>query len=427
MTRLKLLSSETFSSLGVRNFRLFFAGQTISQVGNWLTLVAQALLVLKLTGNGFAVGLLTAFQFAPVLLLGPWAGLVADRSDKRKLLMTVQVFAMAQSFALGALAFMDHPPVAALYVIALLGGVATAFDNPARRSFVVEMVDAEHVNNAVGLNSALMTGSRIIGPALAGLLISTVGYGWCFVVDGVTYLAVIAGYLMMDPSAIRRGPATPRGKGQVRAGFRYAMGKDELRIPLVMMAIIGTLAFNFTVVFPLLIKQTFHGSDATFTAFFSVVSVGSLVGALYTARRKSISIHDVVVSAALFGVFMLVLSVVPNLAVAFPVGVLFGAASIGFMTASTSIVQVEADPSMRGRVLALQAMVFLGSTPIGGPIVGQLCDWLGPRAGVALGGFATVGAAAYGWAASRRLPRGEFDEEVPTPGAAPAAPALAKA
>lgn len=405
MTRLRLLSDETFSSLSIRNFRLFFGGQTISQVGNWLTLVAQALLVLKITGNGFAVGLLTAFQFVPVLVLGPWAGLIADRSDKRKLLMRVQLFAMAQSFVLGALAFMDRPPVGAIYAVALLGGVATAFDNPARRSFVVEMVDDEHVNNAVSLNSALMTGSRVIGPALAGLLITTVGYGWCFIVDAVTYVAVIVGYRMMDPDAIRRGPVTPRGKGQVRAGLRYAMGKDELRIPLVMMAVIGTLAFNFTVVMPLLVKESFGGSDATFTLFFSVISVGSLVGALSTARRTAISIHDVVVSAALFGVFMLLLAVAPNLWFAFPIGVAFGAASIGFMTASTSIVQVEAEPAMRGRVLALQAMVFLGSTPIGGPLVGQVCDWFGPRAGVALGGVATIGAAGYGFVASRRLGR----------------------
>ena len=404
MTRLRLLSSETFSSLSIRNFRLFFAGQSISQVGNWLTLVAQALLVLKITGNGVAVGLLTAFQFAPVLLLGPWAGLVADRSDKRKLLMRVQMFAMAQSFALGALAFMDRPPVGAIYAIAFFGGVATAFDNPARRSFVVEMVDGEHVNNAVSLNSALMTGSRVVSPALAGLLISTVGYGWCFIVDAVSYVAVIIGYRMMDPTKIHAGPVTPRGKGQVRAGLRYAMGKDELRIPLLMMAIIGTLAFNFTVVMPLLIKDVFHGSDATFTIFFSVISLGSLFGALYTARRRAVSIHDVVVSAAVFGVAMLVLAVAPNLWFAFPVGVVFGAASIGFMTASTSIVQVEADPAMRGRVLALQAMVFLGSTPIGGPIVGLVCDWFGARAGVALGGVATVAAAGYGFWALRHLP-----------------------
>ncbi|MFN8052202.1 MAG: MFS transporter [Acidimicrobiales bacterium] len=405
MTRFEHATRETFSSLAVRNFRLFFCGQMISQVGNWLTLIAQALLVLKLTGNGFAVGLLTACQFLPVLLLGPWAGLVADRSDKRKLLVIVQVFAMLQSFALAALAFMSHPFVPGIYAVAFLGGIATAFDNPARRSFVVEMVEGDKVNNAVSLNSALMTGSRIIGPALAGLLISTVGYGWCFAVDGLTYIAVLVGYGLMDASKFRPGPVAARGRGQVRAGLRYALSVPELRIPLVMMSIIGTLAFNFSVVIPLLVKRSFGGSESTFTILFSVISVGSLIGALTTARRTEIDLRHVVSAAAMFGVSMAVFAVAPNLAFAFPVGVVLGAASIGFMTASTAIVQMRSDPSMRGRVLALQAMVFLGSTPIGGPILGAVCDWLGPRYGVGLGALSAIVAAAYGWSASRRVDR----------------------
>ena len=178
----------TFESLRVRNFRLFFSGQLISQIGNWLTLIAQALLVLKLTDSGFALGLLAACQFGPVLVLGAWAGLVADRSDKRKLLMIVQTFAMMQSFALAFIAFMHHPAVAAIYAVAVLGGIATAFDNPARRAYVVEMVPEANVQNAVSLNSALMTGSRVVGPALAGVLITTVGYGWTFATDGLSYL-----------------------------------------------------------------------------------------------------------------------------------------------------------------------------------------------------------------------------------------------
>jgi MFS family permease len=396
----------------------------ISQVGNWLTLVAQSLLVLKVTGSGWNVGVLTACQFLPVLLFGPWAGLVADRSDKRKLLMIVQVFAMAQSFALAALAFMDHPPLNGLYAVAFCGGLAMAFDNPARRSIVVEMVDEDRVNNAVSLNSALMTSSRIVGPALAGLLISTVGYGWCFLADGITYVAVLVGYGLMNPDQIRRGPVPARGKGQVRAGLRYVWSVADLRVPLLMMAIIGTLAFNFSVVMPLLVKRTFAGSDTTFTILFSVVSVGSLVGALLTARRKQISLHHVVVSSALFGASMLLLAISPSLGWSFPAGLLVGGGSIAFLTASTAIVQVRADPAMRGRVLALQAMVFLGSTPIGGPILGALSDAYGPRWGVAVGGFASLAAALYGWLAARSLPRGEFDEELATqPSDAPLAAA----
>lgn len=202
---MRRLTSETFRSLRVRNFRLFFGGQLISQVGNWLTLVAQALLVLKLTDSGVALGLLAAAQFGPVLVFGPFAGLIADRSDKRRLLLAVQSLAMAQSFLLATLAFSGHPPVLAIYAVAMLGGFCTAFDNPARRSFVVELVPEEDIGNAVSLNSALMTSSRVVGPALAGLLITTVGFGWCFLVDGLSYLAVLAGLWRIDPEQIRKG------------------------------------------------------------------------------------------------------------------------------------------------------------------------------------------------------------------------------
>jgi MFS family permease len=403
---------DTFGSFQHRNFRLFFGGQTISQVGNWLTLVAQTLLVLKLTGSGVMVGLLTACQFAPVLLLGAWAGLVADRSDKRRLLMGVQVFAMVQSFVLAALAFMDSPPVAAIFGVAFFGGIATAFDNPARRAFVVEMVPEDRVSNAVSLNSALMTGSRIIGPALAGLLISTVGYGWCFALDGLSYIAVLVGYGLMRTDEFRSPEVAPKGKGQIREGLRYARSVPDLWIPLVMMAIIGMLSFNFQVVIPLFVTRTFHSGDTAFTLLFSVISVGSLVGALATARRKEITIRHVVVSAAAFGAAMLLLASTPGLAWAFPVGLLVGGGSIAFMTASTAIVQLRSDPMMRGRVLALQAIVFLGSTPIGGPILGAVSDWFGARAGLALGGVAAIAAAGWGHHAARRIPRLE-DRETP--------------
>ncbi len=392
---------DTFSSLGVRNFRLFFVGQGISQVGNWLTLVTQTLLVLKLTGSGVAVGLLAASQFGPVLLFGAWAGLIADRSDKRKLLIIVQVLAMAQSFGLAALAFMRHPPVVAICAVAFGGGMTLAFDNPARRAFVVELVPEEKVNNAVSLNSAVMTSSRIIGPAVAGLLIHTVGYGWCFLVDGFTYIAVIVGYSLMRTDQLRPSIPTVRGKGQVRDGLRYARATPELWIPLVIMAVVGTLTFNFQVVVPLLVKRTFHGDDLDFTTLFSVISVGALVGALAVARRQVITITHVVRSATGFGLAMLAFAAAPSLAYEFPIGLVVGVASIAFLTSTTAIVQMQADPAMRGRVLALQAIVFLGSTPIGGPILGAICQWLNPRVGVVVGGVAALAAATWGHLAAR--------------------------
>jgi MFS family permease len=391
--------------MAIRNFRLFFGGQLISQVGNWLTLVAQTLLVLHLTGNGLAVGIVAGCQFAPVLVLGAWAGLVADRSDKRKLLLIVQTFAMLQSFALATLAFLPHTPVVGIYLVALLGGIATAFDNPARRAFVVEMVPTDDVQNAVSLNSALMTASRIVGPALAGLLVVTVGYGWCFTLDGISYLAVIAGLWMMNSAELHRGPATPRGKGQVREGLRYARSLPDLWIPLVMMAFVGTLAFNFQVVVPLLVKRTFHGGDVTFTLLFSVLSVGSLAGALAMARRTSTSIRQVVVGSAAFGVALLAFAAAPSLMTAFPIALAVGFTSMVFITGSTAIVQVRSDPSMRGRVLALQAIVFLGTTPIGAPILGLVCDVWNPRVGLVIGGLGALTAAAWGTVAEARWTR----------------------
>jgi MFS family permease len=402
MTRLRHATHDTFQSFAVRNFRLFFGGQLISQIGNWLTLVAQTLLVLKLTDSGYALGGLAAAQFGPVLVFGAFAGLVADRSDKRRLLIIVQTLAMLQSFVLAALAFMDHPPLLAIYFVALFGGLATAFDNPARRSFVVEMVPDENMSNAVSLNSALMTGSRVVGPALAGLLVTTVGFGWCFLLDAVSYLAVIAALWRMNPAELRQAPVTPKGKGQVREGLRYARSIPELWVPLLMTSIIGTLAFNFQTVLPLFATRDLHGSDVTFTWLMSVVSCGSLLGALATARRKTIDVRIVSRNAVIFGIALAFLAFVPNQPSAYAVGFLVGLGSISFMTAATAITQIAATPSMRGRVLALQAIVFLGSTPIGGPIVGAISESFGARYGIALGAVATLAAAGFGFFTIRR-------------------------
>ena len=404
---MRRLTGETFVSFRTRNFRLFFAGQGVSQIGNWLTMVAQTLLVLKLTNSGVALGLLAATQFAPLLVLGPWAGLVADRADKRKLLIVVQVIAMAQSFALAALAFTGNPPLLAVFAVSAIGGFTVAFDNPARRSFVVEMVPEEQMSNAVSLNSALMTSSRVIGPALAGLLVSTVGFGWAFAVDGLSYVAVLVGLAMMRSSELRPAPLAVRGKGQVREGFRYVRSVPDLWVPLVMTAIIGTLAFNFQVVFPLFVTVDLGGADTAFTVLFSVVSVGSLVGALATARRRSIDVRAVALAALLFGVSMAAMVFVPNLFFAEAVGLVVGLGSIAFLTASTAIVQIRAEPSMRGRVLALQAMVFLGSTPIGGPLLGWICEVFGARTGLAVGALSCVGAGTWGLFMARRCRQSE--------------------
>ena len=401
--RIRNIRRDTFKSMHVRNFRLFLGGQLISQVGNWLTMIAMTLLVLKITGNGLAVGIMAACQFLPVLLFGPWAGLIADRSDKRRLLFIVQVVAMLQSFALAALAFMHPTPLIPLYLVALIGGFTIAFDNPARRAFVTEMVPDEDMNNAVSLNSALMTSSRIFGPAIAGLLIHLYGYGWCFLVDAFSYVAVLVCLAMMRTSELRPTPVAVRARGQVREGLRYVRTISELWVPLVMMALVGTFAFNFNVAIPLFVEKSLDGSAAQFTLVLSVMSMGSLVGALSVARRKSISIRDVVIASLVFGTAMTLFAASPSLGVAFPVALLVGFGSISFLTASTAIVQIFAEPNMRGRVLALQATVFLGSTPIGGPVLGAMSDAWGPRSGLVVGALACFAAAAFGLIAGRRL------------------------
>jgi len=391
----------TFRSLRVRNFRLFFVGQLISQIGTWLTTIALTLLVLHRTHSGLAIGALVACQFGPVLLLGAYGGLVADRTDKRRLLLATQTLEMLESFTLGALAFSHHAPLVAFYATALAGGCMLAFDNPVRRSFVPEMVPEREVQNAATLNSALMTSARIFGPALGGLLVVTAGYAWAFTLDAISYLAVIGAIWMMRTEELRQPPRTVRGRGQVREGLRYALDTPELRVPLIMMTIVGTLTFNFAVVLPLFTERTLHGTDTTFTLLYSVLSVGSFAGALLIAHRRSLSVHDIVVASALFGAAMFGLAVVPDIGFAFPVALVVGCASIAFMAASTAIVQVKSDEAMRGRVLAIQAMVFIGSTPIGGPIIGAVCDRYGARSGLVIGGVAALAAGAYGWHAIR--------------------------
>ena len=411
-------------ALRARNFRLFFIGQLISNSGNWLTMVALTLLVLHLTDSGVAVGGLAACQFGPILLLSPFAGLVADRSNKLRLLKTTQIGEMCQSLVLAGFAFMHHAPLAALYLTALAGGCLLAFDNPVRRSFVTEMVPKEDVANAVTLYSALVNSSRIFGPALAGLLVVTVGFGWCFTLDAASYLAVLAALWMMRPDELRTVPVTPRGKGQVRAGLQYVRSVHELWVPFIMLGVVGTLSYNFSVVFPLFVEHALRGNDASYTAVYAVFSAGALVGALVVADRKTVGVRDIVVGAGAFGASMLVLSAVPSVGATFPVVALVGFTSIVFMTATTSIVQIRAEPNMHGRVLALQTVLLIGTTPVGGPIMGAVADALGARIPLVIGGVAAIGAAVFGLVAGRRA-LAAARAEAPPPLAEGEAPELA--
>jgi MFS family permease len=371
----------------------------VSNSGNWLTMIAMTLLVLHRTGSGSAVGWLTACQFGPILVLSSWGGVVADRSDKRRFLFVTQSLEMCQSVGLAALVFL-HAPTGAFYLVAVVGGVLLAFDNPLRRSFVTEMVSPEDIPNAVTLYSALVNTSRIFGPTIAGALVVTLGYGWCFAIDAASYLVVLAALAAMRPEELRRTSPAPRSRGQVRAGIRYVREVPELWISFTMLAVIGTLSYNFSVVFPLFVIKGLGGSDGTYTAVYSVFSVGSLLGALAVARRGTVRLGHIVGGAGVFGVSLLVLAASPGIAVVFPVVLLVGVCSISYVTATTAIVQVRAEPSMHGRVLALQTVLLVGTTPVGGPLLGAIADRLGDRAPLVVGGVAALVAAAGGWAST---------------------------
>ncbi len=389
----------TLSSFRSRNFRLFFAGQTISNTGNWLTRIALTLLVLHRTGSGVAVGVLSACQFGPILVFAPWAGVIVDRTDKRRLLFVTQTLEMGQSLALAALAFLPETPLWAFYLTAVAGGVMLAFDNPVRRTFVNEMVPVEDLPNAVTLYSAMVNLSRIAGPAIAGLLVVSVGYGWCFTLDAVSYTSVLAALAMMRTSELRRLETSPRGTGQIRAGIRYIASVPEIWIPFAMLLIIGTLSYNFTVLFPLFVEKTLHGSDTDFTFLYSIFSTGAVLGALVVARRSTVTIRTVTIGALGLGLSLLALAAMPNVALATLVAALVGGASVAYMTATTAIAQIRADPRMIGRVMAIQAVLFAGTKPIGGPLLGGITDLFGARAAVVVAGVGALVAAAFGWRA----------------------------
>ena len=393
----------TFSSLRHRNFRLFFIGQSISNSGNWLTNVALTLLVLRLTATGVGVGLLAACQFGPMLLFSAWGGAVADRSDKRRLLLVTQSLEMAQSIALAVLAFMSHPPLVALYALALVGGVLLSLDNPLRRSFVSEMVPAEDLPNAVVLYSTIVNLSRIFGPSLAGLLVVTTGYGWCFTIDAVSYLAVIACLLMMRPAELHRQPTPSASTQPVREGLRYVRSVPKLWVSFTMQAAVSMLAYNFNVTLPLFVTKGLGAGEGTFTMLYSVLSFGSVVSALVVAHRTLVTMRDVVRGAAALGVSLLLLSMVPGVAWAVPAVFLVGAASLLYMTGTTTIVQLEARRDMHGRLLALQTVLLGGSAALGGPLLGWIADTAGARMLMVIGGVVSLGAATFGMVMAKRL------------------------
>ena len=381
--------NRTFASLRNRNFRIFFTAQIVSVTGTWMQSIAQMWLVLHLTGSGIALGITAALQFTPILLFGTWGGLLADRVDKRKLLMVTQSAAGLVALVLAGLTLGGVVQLWMVYVLAFGLGMVNVFDNPGRQSFVTEMVGKDQVTNAVGLNSAVFTLARVIGPAIAGVLIAAVGTGWCFLYNGLSYFPVVLALLLMHSWELHRGQPTPRARGQIRAGIRYAWNRPELRFPLLLMLVVGTLAFNFSVLMPLMASFVFHSGASTFGLLMSFMGAGAFVGALVSASREKPS-HGLLAFAGIaFGALLIGAALAPTLPIELLVLLPLGAAMITFQATANSLLQLNSDPVFRGRVMALYVMVFLGSTPIGGPVVGWVAEQFGARSGLGLGGIAT--------------------------------------
>ena len=391
-----------FSSLAVPNYRRYFTGQLISISGNWMQIVAEVWLVLQLTGSGVAVGLTTAAQFAPILLFGAYGGLLADRLDKRALLLGTQAAMVLPAVALFGLVVTGVVEVWMVVALAFVRGTVNALDNPARQSFVIEMVGADRVVNAVSLNSVIVHGARVAGPALAGLLIATVGVASCFLLNALSFAAMIAALRSMAAEELGTPPRAARGRGALRAALRYVARTPELAVPLGMMALVGTLSFNFQVLLPLFARFSFDAGPQTYALLVSTMGLGSIAGALVTGAYVSVTPRVLVGASLAFGGFTALAAAAPTLPLAAAALVLVGAASVTFAAGVNSSLQLAVDPAMRGRVMALYSVVFLGSTPIGAPIAGALSDLAGPRAGLTLGALAALGAAGAGSMVLRR-------------------------
>ena len=371
----------TFASArGSRNFRLFLTGQFISAIGTWMTFTATSWLILTLTGSGTALGINAALAFGPVLVLGPWGGVLADRFDKRRILTFTQSTAAVISLSLATIVFTDVVSLWMVFALSLASGIVISIDNPARQSFYVEMVGEGTLTNAVSLNSAAFTGARIIGPALAGILIATVGMAICFLIDGISYLAVLGALLAMHGAEMHAQQRSARERGHLVAGLRYVWETDALRRPLLVMAVVFTFVFEWQVLVPLLANHTFHAGPGAFGLLSAAAGVGSFIGAIMAANRNERpSMHGLGVWLAAVGVTMALVSVAPTLPVAMVLMVPIGFFAMSFMITGNTMLQLEAKPQARGRVMALYGVVFLGSTPIGAPLVGWLAEILGAR------------------------------------------------
>jgi MFS family permease len=393
---------DMFAALSNRNYRRYITGQAVSLAGTWMQTIAQSWLVLELTGSPTAVGAVVAAQMLPMLLVGPYAGVVADRVDKRRLMIVLQSMMGVLALVLGLLVVTGLVQLWHVYVLAVLLGLNTCFENPVRQSFVLEMVGPRHLRNAVSLNSVLANAARAVGPGVAGLVIAAGGIGLCFLINAATFVAVVVSLARLDTAALAPSVPTPRAPGQLREGLRYVAGEPLIAVPLAMMALVGVFAYEFQVVLPVVAQQTFGGDARAYGFLTAAMGAGAVVGGLVVAARGRTGLRMLMFTALAFGTAMTLVALAPDLTVALAGMALVGAASVAFLSTGNSTLQLAAAPTMRGRVLALMGVAFLGSTPIGGPLVGAISQAWGGRVGLGVGAASCLLAALMAMIAMRR-------------------------
>jgi MFS family permease len=381
-----------FAALHTRNYRLWASGQIVSLIGTWMQRVAQDWLVLTLSGgNGFAVGIVMALQFGPTLILSVWGGVLADRYDKRKLLMITQVFAAVCGLVLGVLDVGNVVELWHVYVIAFILGCSSAIDAPVRQSFTIEMVGQKTLANAIALNSMTFNMARIIGPAISGVLITFVGTGWVFLINAVSFAAVFAALVAMRAKDLYAVERAPRAKGQVRAGFAYVWGRPDLRVMLATIFMVSTFGLNFPLSLAVLARNTFGSGADAYGLLSTTLAVGTLLGATLAARRATPPRLRLFIGAVLaFGVFELLVGLMPNYILVALLLIPTGALNLTFSTSAMNILQMSVPSDMRGRVMGIYMLCFLGGTPIGSPVLGWLADVVDPRAPLVVGGVVSV-------------------------------------
>lgn len=400
---LKRFSRTTFAAFDVPNFRLFMGGQATSLIGTWMQMAAQAWLVLQLTDSATTLGVIAALQTLPVLLLGSYGGVIADRIDKRRAMIFLQAMMGLQAVALGVLTVTHSVHVWEIGALAFILGLNNCFEGPARQSFMLEMVGPEHLRNAVSLNSTMTNVARLLGPGIAGLLIAALGSGWCFLINSVSFIAVISSLMRMNTAELHTVTPTPRAKGQLRAGLKYVRHEPGLLVPLLMALLIGCLAYEFRVTLPYMAQHGLHAGPAIYGFMTSAMGAGAVLGGLVIAGHGRTGVRALIASAFAFGAALMLAALAPTVDLELLALAVTGAASITFMSQANATIQLRAAPEMRGRVMGLWFVAFQGSTPIGGPIVGAVMAGLGARSGLGLAAASCFAAAILGLMAVRTI------------------------